>query len=97
MVAYVIADNEILDRERYAEYAQKSAKAMQKYKGRFLVRGGRAETLEGDWVPHRIIVIEFDSIEHAKEWLNSEEYCEPRKIKHSAARVRTIVVDGHVP
>lgn len=97
MVAYVIADNEIQDPAAYAEYAKASSKAMEKYKGKFLVRGGNAQNLEGDWQPKRIIVIEFESIEHAKAWLNSEEYREPRRIKHSAAKVRTIVVEGFVP
>lgn len=94
MVAYVIADNEILDKEKYAEYAKMSGTAMTKYEGKILARGGKAETLEGDWQPKRIVLIEFEDLEKAKAWINSEEYREPRKIKNAAARVRTIVVEG---
>jgi uncharacterized protein (DUF1330 family) len=94
MVAYVIADNEILDPEKYAEYARLSEPALAKYKGRFLARGGKAETLDGSWEPKRIVIIEFDSVEQARAWVNSEEYRMPRQIKHSASMVRTIVVEG---
>ena len=97
MVTCVIADHEILDRKKYAEYAVKSSKPMQKYKGWFLVHGGRPDMLEGGWTPDGIIVIAFDGLAHAKEWINFEEYRKPRKIKHSAARVRAITVDGQIP
>lgn len=94
MVAYVIADNEILDKEKYGEYAKMSGAAMTKYQGKMLARGGKAETLEGDWRPNRIVLIEFESVEKAKAWIDSEEYRAPREIKNAAARVRTIVVEG---
>jgi uncharacterized protein (DUF1330 family) len=67
---------------------------MEKHKGSFLVRGGHAETLDGEWEPGRMVVIEFESIEPEKSWVNSSEYAEPRRNKHLVAKVRTIVVEG---
>jgi uncharacterized protein (DUF1330 family) len=46
------------------------------------VRGGAAETLEGDWQPKRIVILQFENVQRAKEWLNCPEYREPRKMRH---------------
>ena len=67
---------------------------MEKYGGKYLVRGGSCDTLEGDWRPKRIVVLEFDNTERAKAWLNSPEYAEPREMRHRTAKTRMILVDG---
>jgi len=59
-----------------------------------IVRGGRTEVLEGDWHPKRIVVLKFESMRRAKDWLNSEEYREPRKMRHRTAKAKMIVVEG---
>ena len=56
---------------------------------------GKTEVLEGDWQPKRIVVLEFESAQRAKEWLNCEEYREPRKMRRRTARTNMILVEGH--
>ena len=94
MAAYVIADVEIKDRERYMEYVKQVPPTLEAHGGRFLVRGGRAEELEGAWQPKRIVVIEFDSLERAREWWSSEIYRAPRALRQSAAVTNMIIVEG---
>jgi uncharacterized protein (DUF1330 family) len=50
--------------------------------------------LEGDWKPKRIVVLEFPTMERAKEWLNCEEYREPRRLRHKTAKTNMLVVEG---
>ena len=64
------------------------------YEGRFLTRGGAVEALEGDWTPSRLIVIEFPSIERAKQWIDSPEYSAIKPIRHRNARTNVIVAQG---
>jgi uncharacterized protein (DUF1330 family) len=94
MCAYVIVEIDIVDPAGYEEYKQLASATVEKYGGKYIVRGGAVETLEGDWNPKRIVVLQFDSIQRAKEWLNCEEYREPRKMRHRTARTRMVVVEG---
>jgi uncharacterized protein (DUF1330 family) len=64
------------------------------YGGKYLVRGGVHETLEGEWMVNRLIILEFESKERAKAWLNSPEYAPARKLRHIYADSRMIVVDS---
>jgi uncharacterized protein (DUF1330 family) len=95
MAAYVIVEIDILDPTGYEEYKKlASATVEKKYGGKYIVRGGRTEVLEGDWNPKRIVLLEFASAQRAKEWLNCEEYREPRKMRHRTAKTNMIVVEG---
>lgn len=94
MSAFVIVEIEILDPVGYEEYKKLAGSTVEKYGGKYIVRGGKTEVLEGDWKPKRIVILEFDSIQHAKNWLNSEEYREPRKMRHRAAHTNMLVVEG---
>jgi len=94
MPAYVIVEIEIVDPTGYEKYKKLAGATVEKYGGKYIVRGGPAETLEGDWKPKRIVVLQFDSMQRAKEWLNCEEYREPRKMRHCAAKTRMVVVEG---
>jgi uncharacterized protein (DUF1330 family) len=94
MAAYIIVDVEIQDPARYAEYVKVVPATLAAYGGRFLVRGGRAGNLEGDWDPKRIVVLEFDSLERAKAWWASAEYAAPKRLRQSASVTRMIVVEG---
>lgn len=94
MAAYVIVDVEVLDPETYREYVKVVPASIAAYGGRFLVRGGRAERLEGSWSPGRVVVVEFDSFERAMEWWRSEEYSGPKKLRQSASVANMIVVEG---
>jgi uncharacterized protein (DUF1330 family) len=92
--AYVIVEIEILDATGYEEYKKQAGATVEKYGGKYIVRGGKTEVLEGNWQPKRIVVLQFDSMDRAKEWLHCEEYREPRKMRHATARTNMIVVEG---
>lgn len=94
MPAYIIVDIDIVDPAGYEQYKNLAGATVEKYGGKYIVRGGKSEVLEGDWRPKRIVILRFDSIARAKEWLNCEEYREPRKMRHRTARTNMIVVEG---
>ena len=94
MSAYVIVEIEIVDPVGYEEYRKLAGATVEKYGGKYIVRGGKAEVLEGDWNPKRIVVLEFPTMERAKEWLNCGEYREPRKMRHRTAKTNMILVEG---
>ena len=94
MSAYIIVEIEITDPVGYEEYKKQAAATVHRYGGKYIVRGGKTEVLEGDWTPKRIVILQFDSMNRAKEWLNCEEYREPRKLRHKTARTKMILVEG---
>ena len=94
MSAYVIVEIEIVDPAGYEAYKKLAGATVEKYGGKYLVRGGQTEVLEGNWKPKRIVVLEFPSTDRAKAWLNSEEYREPRKMRHATAKTHMLVVEG---
>ena len=94
MPAYIIVEIEVLDPTGYEEYKKLAGATVKKYGGKYIVRGGKTEVLEGDWQPKRIVVLEFESTQRAKEWLNCEEYREPRTMRHHTARTNMILVEG---
>ena len=94
MPAYIIVEIEITDPVGYEEYKKQAAATVKQYGGKYSVRGGACETLEGDWKPKRIVVLQFDNMENARAWLNSPEYVEPRKQRHRTSKTRMILVEG---
>lgn len=94
MKGYVIVDVDVKDPVRYAEYVKVVPPTIAKFGGRFLVRGGKAETLEGAWVPRRIVVLEFDSVARAREWWSSQEYAGPKAMRQNASVAGMILVEG---
>lgn len=94
MAAYVIVDVSIHDPAAYEDYKKLTPSAIAAYDGKFIVRGGQTETLEGEWQPERIVVLEFPTVERAKEWWDSNLYAEPKVIRQRAATSRMIVVPG---
>ena len=94
MAAYIVVDVEITDPEDYQTYARQTLATLEPYGGKFIVRGGNAETIEGDWQPKRFVVIEFPGVEQAKVWYNSPEYSSIIGIRHRSANSRMILVQG---
>jgi uncharacterized protein (DUF1330 family) len=95
MAAYVIVDIDVTDPKGYDEYRNMAPPSVAVYGGRFLVRGGgKVEVLEGDWAPKRVVVLEFDSAERAKQWWSSEEYGAAKQVRHKTAVTDMIVVEG---
>ena len=94
MPAYVVVEIEVLDAERYETYKRMVPPSLAAYGGRFVVRGGAAETLEGEWSPKRLVIVEFPSAERAKAWWGSPEYAEAKALRQATARTQMIVVEG---
>lgn len=94
MPAYVVVEVEVQDAERYETYKPMVPPTLAAYGGKFVVRGGATETLEGDWSPKRLVIFEFPSVERAKAWWGSEEYAEAKALRQATARTRMIVVEG---
>jgi uncharacterized protein (DUF1330 family) len=94
MPAYIIVEIEITEPVGYEQYKEQAATTVHKHGGKYIVRGGKTEVLEGDRQPKRIVILQFDSMERAKEWLNCEEYREPRKLRHKTAKTNMILVEG---
>ena len=94
MAAYVIVDIEVTDPERYEDYKRLAAPTVAAHGGRYIVRGGAAEVLEGDDQPGRIVVLEFPTAEQARNWYRSPEYSEAVGIRHESATARMILVEG---
>lgn len=94
MAAYVLVDVQIHDPSVYAEYRQLTPASIAAYGGRFVVRGGAVETLEGDWTPERIVVLEFPSAAQARAWWTSAEYAGAKALRQRSATTRMILVEG---
>jgi uncharacterized protein (DUF1330 family) len=94
MAAYVIGEIDVTDQAVYDDYRKQVAATVQKFGGRFIVRGGSVETLEGAWAPKRIVVLEFPGMPEAQKWYRSPEYAPLIKLRQKAARGRPILVEG---
>lgn len=98
MPAYVISDVQFLDADLVARYRTLALSSIAKYGGRYIVRGGAIELVEGDWHPQNIIIVEFPTMERAHEWYRSAEYAEATSSwRHRALRRNLIFVDGVKP
>ncbi len=94
MTAYVIAEVDVLDPEAYEEYRRHVPPTLEAYGARFIVRGGETTLLEGEPKPKRIVVIEFESVDRAREWWASEVYAGPKAMRQAASNGRLIAVEG---
>ncbi len=94
MPAYVIAEVQVIDAAAYEPYRPLAGASIARFGGRFVVRGGAAELLEGSPAPERIVVIEFPDADTARRWYNSQEYQSALKIRQAASHGRLILVEG---
>ena len=94
MAAYIVVEVDVRDKERYEDYKRMVPPTLAQYGGRFVVRGGAAETLEGDWSPGRVVIVEFPSAEQAKAWWNSPEYAPAKELRQATAHTQMILVEG---
>ena len=94
MAAYLIAEVEITDPMAYEEYRKIVPATIARYGGRYLVRGGAVETKEGGWMPSRMVVLEFPSMEQARKWYQSPEYAPGLAIRTRAGKSKVILVEG---
>jgi len=94
MPAYVIAEINITNPEGYKAYTTMVPPTIEQYGGRFLVRGGATEVLEGDWPTRRRVIIEFPSLAAAKKWWDSPEYAKPKGLRRANSEGRLLLLEG---
>jgi uncharacterized protein (DUF1330 family) len=94
MPAYVIAQTDIHDAEQYKRYTAAAPGTIEQAGGRFIARGGELAVLEGDWDPSRLVLLEFEDLEAAKRWYESESYKEAKELREGAATMRMVAVEG---
>jgi uncharacterized protein (DUF1330 family) len=94
MPAFVIVQVDIRDPVAYERYKALAPGSIAAHGGRYIARGGHSEALEGEWDPCRVVILEFESVDRAKTWLESPEYREARSLRHASATTQMIVVEG---
>ena len=94
MAGYLIAEIEVHDPALFEEYRKQVPATIAKYGGKYLVRGGATDTIEGSWTPARLVVLEFPSMEQARKWYHSAEYKPLLALRLKAAKSKAILVDG---
>jgi uncharacterized protein (DUF1330 family) len=97
MAVYAIIDIKVTDPQAYAEYVEKVPQVIMKYGGRYLARGGKITPMGDNWDPERIVLIEFPSFEHAKNWMLSQELVQLTQIRQKSTIGRAIIVEGCEP
>ena len=94
MAAYVIVNDEILDEGTFSDFRERIGATVAAHGGRYLVRGGSLEVIEGSWSADRLVVVEFDDVGAARRWLGSPEYTELKGIRERSAKANVILVEG---
>ena len=94
MSGYVIIEVEITDRARHGEFMEKVTSTVEAHGGKFVVRGGDLDVIEGDWTPPRLAVLEFESAARAREWISSPEYNALNEIRTSSSNINMVLVEG---
>ena len=94
MPAYVIANIDVKDPVRYQDYIKMSPSSITQYGGRFIARGGKAQVLEGNWQPKRLVLLEFPSAEQARKWWESEEYAPAKALRQATSDGELTIIEG---
>ena len=94
MSAYAILDIEVIDPVQYDTYKKLAPPTVAAYGGKYLARGGKTATLEGDWKPQRLVILEFESFDRAMQWLNSPEYSSVKHLREQSTRSKMVIVEG---
>lgn len=94
MPAYVVVEIAVRDGETYERYKALAPPSIEAYGGRYLVRGGTTEALEGSWSPPRLVILEFPTTERARAWWDSPEYAPARALRQASASTEMLLVEG---
>jgi uncharacterized protein (DUF1330 family) len=94
MAAYIVVQVDVKDPVRYEDYKRMVLPTLATYSGRFIVRGGRTETLEGSWKPKRFVVLEFPDMERARSWWASPEYAQAKALRQATSTTDMILAEG---
>ncbi len=94
MPAYVVVDISVNDAQTYERYKLLAPPSIAAHRGRYIVRGGRTETLEGEWQPSRLVILEFPTVDDARAWWESEEYSAAKALRQSCAATEMLLIEG---
>ncbi len=95
MVAYALFQNlEIRDSEKMGEYAERVQPVTESFGGRYVVKGGAVDVMEGSWAPAWPVIIEFPSLEAAHEWYGSADYQPLKALRESAGTFSAVFIEG---
>jgi uncharacterized protein (DUF1330 family) len=94
MAVYAVVNIRITDPDRYAKYREQAPPTIARYGGKYLARGGKVEVLEGEWIPQRLVILEFESMERFNEWYNSPEYAPLKRLRGETTISDFVVVEG---
>jgi uncharacterized protein (DUF1330 family) len=94
MSAYIVVQIDVEDLETYERYKELAPPSIREYGGRYIVRAGATETLEGSWAPNRFVVLEFPTADAARAWWSSEAYADAKAMRQRSASTQMILVEG---
>ncbi|HVF39870.1 MAG TPA: DUF1330 domain-containing protein [Gemmatimonadaceae bacterium] len=94
MPAYIVTQLTVLDPEPYERYRKLAPPTIAQYGGKYLIRGGHTETLEGTWLPKRFVILEFPDLEAARAWWSSPEYAALKSVRHECAETEMLLAEG---
>jgi uncharacterized protein (DUF1330 family) len=94
MPAYVVVQITVEDPVRYAEYVRMAPPSITAHGGSYIVRGGACEILEGSWLPPRLVVLEFPTVEQARAWWASPEYAPAKTLRQQSASTEMLLIEG---
>lgn len=94
MAAYLIADVNVTDPAAYEGYRREVPATIAAYGGRYLARGGRTEVLEGQWHPHRLVILEFPSMARLQEWYHSPGYAPLAALRQASTSSTIVITEG---
>lgn len=97
MSVYLIVEIEVQNKELYSRYVEKVPETIDKYGGRYLIRGGEVTALSGNWNPERIILIEFETVEQLRKCFSSPEYLELAPLREQSTTSKSIIIDSYSP
>ena len=95
MSAYVIAHADVTDEALFNQFSERVPEVVAAHGGRFLVRSGNIEVVQGEWAPDRIAIVEFDDVEQARAWQDSPGYADLRKMLGQLGNAHVIIVQGY--
>jgi len=93
----MVLEIDVKDSASYAKYVERAPATIEKYGGRYLVRGGRVTSMEGGWNPERVVILEFQNLEQLERWNQSAEYQELALLRVSSTESRAFAVEGYEP
>lgn len=97
MTAYIIADIEVTDPETFAEYRARVPAVIAAHGGRYLARAGETTQIEGNWVPNRVVILEFPDMAAAQGFIDGADYAPLAAIRQKSSKSNIVMVDGYRP